>query len=199
MNTENYLHHFTNWAKERLDEINATLKSMEGRVGALRDEAKTQTEKAISDIRAQRDVFQKAISDQQNENEAAWMKARSDLASNWATFETSVQKYMTDARNTAEQQQSMFMARAEAQRQAWQQSIETMLRQAGTFAAAKRQDLDAAVNHVKAEAEAAKSKLDATGRAGEQSWVAMRTALEESRAAFDKASKKAQDAFKQPA
>jgi hypothetical protein len=199
MTTNPQLREFSEWAKQRVNEIEATLKAMQMRLGTLGAEAKTQAEKVIAEMSAQRDVFQKAIKEQSAEGEAALAKARSALEANWASFETTVQKYFTDARQTAEQQQALFAARADAQRKAWQQSIDAFYLQANSFAAAQRKDLDAALDRAKAEAETAKSRLDATAKAGAQSWDAMKTALEESRAAFEKAGKKAQDAFKQGA
>jgi hypothetical protein len=187
---------FSDWAKQRAEEIDATLKIVQQRLGALGAEAKTQAETVIAEMNAQRDVFQKAIKEQSKEGEAALAKARSALEASWATFEATVQKYMAGAHQTAEQQQALFAARADAQRKAWQQSIDAFYKQAGTFAEARQKDLDAALGLAKAEADKAKSRLDATAKAGAQSWEAMKNALQESRSAFEKAGKSAQNAFK---
>ncbi len=199
MTSEHYTHHFSNWAKERLDEMDATMALIEARLGSLQADAKKQAEKAVAEIRAQRDVFQEAVRNQQNEGEAAWAKAKTALDANWASFEACVQKYMNEAQKNTEQQQATFKARAEAQRNAWQETINGLRGTVTAFAAGRRQDLDAALGHLKAEADAAKSKLETKQKAGEQSWAAMRTALEESRTAFDKASQKALEAFKKAA
>ncbi|MGO9461086.1 MAG: hypothetical protein ACLP1W_13410, partial [Rhodomicrobium sp.] len=118
---------------------------------------------------------------------------------NWTSFETIVQKYMSEARQNAEQQQATFKARAEAQRKAWQETIDALHGRVNAFAAGKKQDLNAALGHLKTEADTAKSKLETRQKAGEQSWAALKTALEESRTAFDKASQKALEAFKKAA
>lgn len=195
MTTNQQFAQFSNWAKQRAEEIEASLRTMQAGLGALSAEAKRQAEHAIVEMNAQREAFQRAIKEQSSEGEAALAKARTALEANWASFETTMQKYLADARQTAEQQQALFAARAEAQRKAWQQSMEAFYQQAGGFAVAKRSDLDVALDHAKAEAEAAKSRLDAAAKAGAQSWDAMTAALEESRAAFEKAGKKAMDAF----
>ena len=199
MTSETHAHHFSSWAKERLAEIDATLTSVETRLGALHADAKKQAEKAVSEIRAQRDAFQEAIRKQQHEGEAAWAKAKTALDTNWTSFETTVQKYMTEARQTAEQQEATFKARAEAQRKAWQETIDVLRGRVAALAAGKKQDLDAALVHLKAEADTAKSKLETKQKAGEQSWAALKMALAESRSAFDKASQKALEAFKKAA
>jgi hypothetical protein len=196
MTIDQQLPQLSTWAKQRLDEIEATLKAVHTRVGTLGAEAKLQAEKAIAEMTAQQEVFKKAIKTHQAEGEAAWTNAKSALEANWAAFETTVRKYVTEARQTAEQQQALFAVRAEAQRKAWEQSAEAFAQQVSGFSATKRQEFDTALAQAKAGAETAKSRLDAAAKAGTQSWDAMKKALEDSRAAFDKAAKEAQDAFK---
>ena len=199
MTSETHTHHFSGWAKERAAEMDATLTSIEPHLGALHADAKKQAEKAVSEIRAQREVFQEAIRKQQHEGEDAWAKAKTALNANWTSFEAIVQKYMSEARQNTEQQQATFKARAEAQRKAWQETIDGLRGKVNAYAAGKKQDLDAALGHLKTEADSAKSKLETKQKAGEQSWAALNTALEESRTAFDKASQKALEAFKKAA
>ncbi|MGO9546598.1 MAG: hypothetical protein ACLPPF_17610 [Rhodomicrobium sp.] len=199
MTSEAHTHHFSSWAKERIDEMDATLTSIEGRLGALHADAKKQAEKVVSEIRAQREIFQEALRKGQHQGDAAWTKAKADLHADWTSFESIVQRYMSEARQNTEQQQATFKARAEAQRKAWQETIDALRGKVTTFAEGKKQDLDAALAHLKADAETAKSNLEKNRKTGEQSWAALHTALEESRTAFDKASQRALEAFKKAA
>jgi hypothetical protein len=197
--TETYAHPFLNWAKERLNEIDATLISIESRAGSLQADTKKHAENALSEIRAQREVFKEAIQKQKADSEEGWTRARSGLEANWTSFEAYVQKYLNETRQDAKQLQATFEARAEAQQKAWQETFDALLGKASTFASAKKQDADAALAHLKTEADAVKSKLETHRKAGEQSWLALKTALEESRAAFDQASRKALESFKKVA
>ncbi len=199
MTSETHAHPFTSWAKERLDEMDATLTSIEGRLGALQADTKKQAEKAVSEIRSQRDLFEEAVRKQQHEGEAALAKGQAALHANWMSFEAIVHKYVSEAKQTTEQQEAIFKARAEAQRKAWQETINTLHGKIASFAAGKKQDLDVALGHLKAEADTAKSTLETKQKAGAQSWAALKTALEESRTAFDKASQKVLEAFKKAA
>ena len=72
MTTDPYAHHWSNWMKQRLDEMDATSTSIEIRLATLKADAKKQAEKAVADIQAQRAAFQEAIRKQQHESEAAW-------------------------------------------------------------------------------------------------------------------------------
>ena len=103
MTNETYAHYFSSWVNERLAEIDATLTSVEGGLGALRADARKQAEKAVWEIRAQRDVFREAARKQQYEGEAPWAKAKTALDANWISFEAIVQQYMIEARQNAAQ------------------------------------------------------------------------------------------------
>ena len=71
-----------------------------------------------------------------------------------------------------------------------------MHKSATAFAADRRADLDKTVTQMKTQADAAKLKFDKLYEAKGESWVALKTALSESRAALDRAYQAAQEAFK---
>ncbi len=199
MTSETNAPHFSNWAKERLHEIEATLKALEERASSLQTETKHQAEKAISDIKVQRDAFRETLQKHSHEHEDALTNAKAGLEKNWSSFENQVQKYLTETGHDVRRLQETFAARAEAQTKAWHEALEGLRGKAGSFAAAHKQEVDEALNQLKHAADAAKSKLEAQKKTGEHSWEALKTALEESRSAFDKASRKALEIFKKKA
>ncbi len=199
MTTGNYAHHWSNWMKERLDEMDATVASIEARLGTLQADAKKHAEKTVADIHVQRAVFEEAIRKHQHESETAWAKAKTGLEANWASFEMAVQTYLKQAGPAVEQQMATFKARADAQRKTWEETIHALRGGAATFAAAKKKEMESELSNLQKEADRVKSRLDEHRKAGEQTWAALKTALEESRAAFDKASQKALEAFKKAA
>ncbi len=199
MTSETDPHLFSNWAKERLDEIEATLDALQSRVHSLQDETKKQAEKTIAEMRAQQQVFQEMLKKQTEEGTANWTGLMRGLEANWASFEFLLQKYMNVTRKDAQHLQETFSARAEAQRKAWQDAIENLRGKASTFAAAHRKEAEEALNQLKAAADTAKAKLETQQKAGVESWDAFKTALEESRAAFDKATHKVIESFKKTA
>ena len=199
MTSETDTHLFSNWAKERLDEIDATLAALQSRAGTLQAETKKQAEKTIAEIRAQQQVIQEMLRKQREEGTASWTNLLRGLESNWASFESLVQSYMTVTWTDAQNLQETFGVRAEAQRRAWQEALENWRGKANSFAAAHRKEAEDALNQLKAAAEAAKARLETQQKAGAESWDALRTALEESRAAFDKATRKVVEAFKKTA
>jgi ElaB/YqjD/DUF883 family membrane-anchored ribosome-binding protein len=196
MNAKSHPHYFSNWASERFDEIESTLKAIEFHAGAFQAERRQKAEKAISEIRAQGKAFQGAIRSQLKDGEAASTAATNDLAPIWASFEATVQKYLAETGEHAKEQGATFKARAEAQAKAWQQTFDALHADSTVVAIAQKHEFNKALDHLKAEADVAKSKLKKQQKAGEQSWAAFRNTLEESRSAFDKASLKAFEAFK---
>jgi len=187
------------WAKARLDEMNATLSSLEAEVGKLQSVARKQAQGAIAEMLKQRDAFSDAIKKQRGATEGAWAKAKAALESDWKAFETSVQQYFDAAREQSGQPMAVFRAVADAQRKAWQHAIDELGKTAAGLATGQKAQAESAMKRMKADAEAAKAKLDTLSRAGTESWSAYKAALAATRAAFDRANQAVQDAFKRAA
>jgi hypothetical protein len=94
------------------------------------------------------------------------------------------------------EQNELYVARAEAQLKAWQQTIDQLDAAARGFAADRKRETDAALATIRTDADTAKARLEAMKRSGKESWTALSKALAESRAAFDRANQTAADAFK---
>ncbi len=194
--TQSRMHASFNWAKERLDEMDATLALFESKVGTFQGDARAKAENALAEMRAKRDAFRETIKKEGEMSEADWTRAKAALETDWSAFEASVQKYIEAAGVQVKQEQAAFRVRADAQRKAWQEAIDKLENTAAGLAADNRADVDSAVKHMKAEAATAEAKLDNLNRAGTKSWSAYRTALAETRTAFDHANQTAHDAFK---
>ena len=199
MTSEHDTQFFSNWAKERLAEIEATLAALQARVDTLQEEAKKQAEKTIADMRAQQQAFQQTIKEQQENSHASWQNLMRGLEANWASFEALVQTYAGAAKKDAEHVQDTFSARANAQIKAWWDTVDQLRGKADSFAAAHRKEAEDALNQLKTAADVAKAKLESQQKAGVESWDAFKTALEETRAAFDKATRKVIESFKKTA
>jgi hypothetical protein len=194
--TQSHMHGQLNWAKMRLDEMDAALALFEGKVGELQGDARGKAESALANIRAQRDAFRETIQKEKEMGEADWTRAKAALETDWSAFEASVQKFMDAAGAQADRQKAAFRVRADAQRKAWQEAIDKLDDAATRVSADSKAEFESAKKRMEADAAAADAKLDKLNRAGTQSWAAFRTALAETRAAFDRANQEAYDAFK---
>jgi hypothetical protein len=199
MTTQSNIHFFVNWAKGRLDEMDATLTSLEGKVGGVQADARDKANKVLADLRKKRDNFRDTVKKQSEANEAAWISAKTKLESEWNVFEVEVKKYVESFGNQIEQQQAIFKLQSAAQLKAWREAANKLNSSAKEFAAERRGEIDAAVKRMNTDATAAEEKLQKLNQAGSQSWSALMAALTETRAAFDRANQAAVDAFKRAA
>lgn len=196
MPTQNSIHFYIDWAKERLDEMDATLTSLEGKAGAVQADAHDKAAKILADLRSNRDGFRDTVKKQAEANEAAWIGVKKELESEWSAFEAEVQKYVESFGKQVELQDATFKLQAEAQLKAWRDAAEKLGSTANEFVAERRGDIDAAVTRMKTEAGAAEERLQKLNQAGAQSWSVLMAALTETRAVFDRASQAVRDEFK---
>lgn len=197
--TAQKMHFFTNWAKERIDEMDAALTSLESRAGEVKSEAKAKAEQVRADLIKKRDEFRDKVEQQAKADEAAWTNAKAQLESEWNTFEAEIQKYVESFGDQVKQQQATFKLQTEAQLKAWREAADKVRESGKQFAADRRAELDACAKRMDADADAAREKLEKLNQAGAQSWSALMTALKETRGSFDRANQAAQEAFKKAA
>jgi paraquat-inducible protein B len=192
MSKHSAVYFYLNWAKERIDEMDAVLASLEANVAEVQADARAKANTALADMRKKRDDFRDALKKLADANEAEWVSEKARLQSVWNIFETEVQKYV----ESAEQQQTTFKDQAAAQVKAWRDAAQNIRSGAKEFAVEHRGEIEATLKQMEADAAAAEEKLQKiVNEAGKQSWSALTTAMAETRAAFDRANKAVHDAF----
>jgi hypothetical protein len=188
---------YVNWAKERLDEMEAVLMSLESRLGEMQVDAGDKANKALANLRKGRDSFRDTVEKQAGASEAAWTRAREKLEPEWNAFEAELKKYLENFGNQAEQQRATFKLQAEAQLKAWREAADKLAGNTKQFAAERQAEIDTAVKRMQADAAAAEEKLQKQmTQIGTRSWFALTGALTETRAAFDRANQAAREVFK---
>lgn len=190
------VHVSIDWAKSRLDEMDATLASLEKKLRDLKSESRAKADRAIAEIREQREALKRIIEANRQASGAEWQQTKARVESQWTAFEAAVQKWVDATGERVAEQNEMFAARAEAQLKAWQDMIDQLEASAKGVAADRKREIDSAVATIRADTEATKAKLEALKRSGKESWAALTKALAESRAAFDRANQTASEAFK---
>jgi hypothetical protein len=190
------MHFFLNWAKERADEMDATLASLESSIDDIQATARAEARQSIANLRERRDAFLTGVGKQANAGEDAATRAKTQLETEWAGFENQVSKYVESFGRQAEQQRAMFERLVAAQMSAWRTTADKIHDAAGEFAVQRPGDIGATVNRMKAEASAAEERLQKLMRGGNEPWSALNGALAETRAAFDRANQTAWNAFK---
>jgi hypothetical protein len=199
MPLQSNIHFYVNWAKERLDEMDATLTSLENKVAEVQAGARDSADKVLMIMRENRDEFRNIVKKQSEANESAWISAQVQLESEWGSFETEARKYVESSGKQVEQQQAAFKLQAAAQLNAWREAADKLGSAANEFAAERRDEIDAALKRMKADAVAAEAKLLKLNEAGTQSWPVLMAALTETRATFDRANQELREQFKRAA
>jgi hypothetical protein len=199
MSAQDNIQFYINWAKERLDEMEATLTSLEGKIGGVQAEVRGMADKVLADLRKKRDEFRDVIMKNAEANEAAWIAAKAKLEADWKTFEAEVTKYIESFGKQVGQHQAIFERQAAAQLNAWREAADKLATDAREFAAERRTEIDATLKRMQADAATAEEKLKKLNEAGVQSWSALMSALTETRTAFDRANQAAREAFKRVA
>jgi hypothetical protein len=190
------MHFYLNWAKERIDEMDAALASLEVKASQASAESKVKGDQLIADLKKRRDEFQASLKTQAEAAEAAWARAKADLEPQWNGFEAQVKTYFEGAGKQIEQQQATFKDIAAAQARAWREAADKLQDAASQVAAARRVDIDAALKQRKSDATEAEARLEKLKQAGSDSWSVLSAGLTESRKAFDQANQAAWKALK---
>jgi hypothetical protein len=136
------------------------------------------------------------VKKQAEAGEAAWEAAEAQLETQWKGFETGIKKYLEDFGKDIKQQQAVFQSQVTAQINTWRETADKIHTAAAECAAERRNDIDAVVSRMRADATAAEEKLQQLARAGTESWSALNAALTETRAVFDRANQAAREAIK---
>jgi hypothetical protein len=196
MHTESSVHFFLNWTKERIDEMDATLATIESKVAEMGAESRAKADQFIRDLRQRRSEFESIVKKQAEEGETAWETSKARLEAQWKSFETEIDKYVETFGRDIRQQQAVFQSQVTAQMNAWHETADKFHAAAADFASERRKDIDAAVLRMRAEAASAQDKLQKLAGAGTESWSALAAALAETRSIFDRANQTAREAFK---
>jgi len=193
MLTESTMHFYFNWAKERIDEMDAALASLEAKAPQVKADAKVKIDQLIADLKKRREEFQALARKQAEAGEAAWQRAQIQLQTQWTGFETQLKTYVGTVSKQIEHQQAIFRDIGAAQAKAWREAADKLRDEGAKVAAAKRPEIDAAIKQMKAEADA---QIERVKQAGGQSWSVIGAALAESRKAFDRVNQGAWEALK---
>ena len=71
MATQSSIHFYLNWAKERIDEMDATLASLESKASEVQADARVKAKQVLADLGKKRDDFRVTVKKQAEANEAS--------------------------------------------------------------------------------------------------------------------------------
>ena len=165
---ESSAHFYFNWAKGRIDEMDAVVASLEGKAAQLAADSRVRAEKIIVDLRAKREEFLDSVKKHAGANETSWLQAKAKLENEWNGFQADTKKYVDEFAQQAKQQQSIFEEVAAAQMKAWRQAADKMLAASAELATDQKTKAEAAVQQMKAGASTAEANLQKLAKAGNE-------------------------------
>lgn len=187
------IHFYFDWAKERLDEMDATIASLETHADRVHATDAKAAREFRAELRERRDAFKDAFDKQDKTSESAWVRAKGQLERAWADFEGSVTTYIGRFDKTIEEGRETFRNAAAAQLKAWREAADRLHVAGAALAADSRADVEAAVQRMKAEASKEEARLM---QFSADSWAAFSSALDQSRAVFERAIRDSSEALK---
>ena len=108
MPEQSSMHAYLNRTKQRIDEMDATLASLETKAKEAKAESKVKSDQLIADLKKRRDEFQATAKKQAEAGAAAWQGAKSQLQSQWKGFEEQVKTFFDGLAKQVEQHQATF-------------------------------------------------------------------------------------------
>jgi chromosome segregation ATPase len=198
MSPPSYAHEIVAWAKQRLDDVDATISEVEKASGKLKEDARKQADAALARLRSSRAKLQESYDELQAEIEGAKrgvQKTQSDIEAEWVEAESALQSFLAAAGDQADAVRNVVVARAKAQRQSWEATLRALREEATAAVETARGELDAVIKRLSAEAEKLQGKVGAARNASGESWKALSDGLVEARDVHDRTIQKIKDAF----
>lgn len=183
------------WAKERLDEMDASLDILHRQAGKAKTTALESVDRSIQDLRRRRDAFRQAMKIAFEAGATQWADHKTRLESQWNDFEAELNRTMETFGAQVANRQMMFRDLVAAQRNAWRNTAKTVQSFTTGFAHDCEVEIKQAIQTMKANELKAEERLKDIKEAGADSWLTMKGALAESRSAFDRSIKACEKAF----
>lgn len=198
MTKQSPAHDTVSWAKQRLDDLDATISEVEKATDKLKGDARAEADAALARLKASQAKVQGYY--EQLRAQTAAVKDRAEeaqgaLEAEWVEVESAFQSFLSAAKGQANTVRDVIAARAEAQRKSWETSFEQLRGHAEGVVDKARGEFDAAIKRLSDEAEKFQSRIGEAKDAGDESWSAVKDGLAEARAAHARTIEKIRGAF----
>ena len=189
-------HAYVTWTKQRLDEMDAALASIETKASQLKADAKAKATQLNADLKKRRGDFEAEVKAHLKAGETALQASKTQLEKQWESFEAELKTYVETVGKDIDQKRTTFVDIAAAQAKAWGEAVEKLQSAAAELGAENRAKVDKAIAQLRADTTEAKARLEEFKQGGDESWAALSAALQTSRKKFDEASQSAWEALK---
>ena len=167
--TENGSQHpYVTWTKQRLDEMDAALASIETKASQLEADAKSKATQLNADLKKRREDFEAEVKAHLKAGEAALQTSKTQLEKQWASFEAELETYVETVCKDIDQKRTTFADIAAAQAKTWGEAVEKLQTAASEVGAENRAKVDKAIAQLQAGKTEAKARLEELKQAGDE-------------------------------
>jgi hypothetical protein len=190
---------YLEWTKQKLDESAATIAKLDEAATQLTADAGVKARQALAQFSDAREAFKAKADALQADLGASKQVTDAAMAAataQWTEVELAFQQFLKTSGDQASLVKAALAARAEAQRQSFLTSMESIHANAATALEQGRKELDSALRRWTDEAEKTLGpKLSQLSAAGDETWSALKTGLDETAAVYEKTWGKITQAF----
>lgn len=183
------LHVYSHWAKQRTGEMDAAIAFLQRH--ARRLHTGPENSRLIAGLKKRRDRLKVMARKQATMGDAAWKRSKRKMDLEWKAFEAELFTFVKKAKRRSGLQKSAFSRLAGAQAKAWKDAERGLRVLARKIAPQRRSRVSAAIQQISREASASRKRAAKLGKSAAFTWSVMRSALNTSRRAFDKANHQA--------
>jgi hypothetical protein len=199
MSTPDFAQAYLEWTKQKLDESAATLAQIEEAATKFSVEASAKAQEALVQFREARDSFKTKVDALQSDLGASKEVTDAAIAAasaQWTEVELAFQQFLKTSGDQASVVKEALAARAEAQRQSFQTSMQSIQANAAAALEQGRKEVESSLRRWTEEAEKTLGpKLNQLSAAGDETWSALKTGLDETAAVYEKTWSKITQAF----
>lgn len=191
-------HQTVAWARQRLDEVDAIITSLESSAQQLREKAGDDVQAALARLQQSRAAIQGYSDSLRDEADVARQHTSETLVkieAEWLEVESTFQSFLSTTRDHAETVRNVLAARAAAQRKSWENTLRGFGEQAQETAEKARKDFDDVYRRLSSEVEKVQARIGDARGAGDESWKALKAGLAEVRDVQSQTIQKIKTAF----
>ena len=155
MAEQSSMHFYLNWAKERIDRIDAALASLEVKAGQTQADWKVKANQLIAELEIERDEFQATVKKQVEASEAVWERTKAHVGTPVEQLRSASETLHRHCRQAISSSRRSYSATSPPLRRRRGAKWPDKFYDAATkFAAERRAEIEAAVKQMRANAEA---------------------------------------------
>jgi len=192
------LHETIAWLKQRLDELDVVIAEVEKSTKTLTENARKEAEQAAVRLRESRLRLEKQYESLLARAETLQQSvtdAQKSFETEWVEVESAFQSFLSSAKDAQQTARDVVAARARAQRQSWEASLNDLRRQGSEAVEKARGEFDGVLKKLSERAEKLQNSIGEAKGVGDESWKALKSGLAEAKEVHDRMMRKVKEAF----